>query len=188
MLSGCDSSPAPQHQMSSDRQRQLRQRLRRFGQRTLLVRKSRNRGTHRQPCGQSGCRWHPGEHGRAGHHQDPKLGGTRGRSRSLPSPLSAGTRRGTRGRRCCGRFPCFQRCCLDHRAHTPRRRRTHDRCPTGIPCRRTAVRPSRGDASHTERLERPVPLKLPHGTETVSTVKLYADDPKRLIDAVRGHI
>ena len=38
------------------------------------------------------------------------------------------------------------------------------------------------------RLERPVPLKLPHGTETVSTVKLYADDPKRFVDAVRGHI
>lgn len=38
------------------------------------------------------------------------------------------------------------------------------------------------------RLERPVPLKLPHGTETVNTVKLYADDPKRFVDAVRDHI
>jgi hypothetical protein len=38
------------------------------------------------------------------------------------------------------------------------------------------------------RIRRPVPLKLPQGTETVSTVKLYADDPKRFMDAVRGHI
>ena len=37
------------------------------------------------------------------------------------------------------------------------------------------------------QLVRPVPLKLPHGTETISTVKLYADDPKRFMDAVRGH-
>jgi len=38
------------------------------------------------------------------------------------------------------------------------------------------------------RLERPVPLKLPHGTETINIVKLYADDPKRFVDAVRDHI
>ena len=38
------------------------------------------------------------------------------------------------------------------------------------------------------RLERPVPLRLPHGTETVSTVKLYADDPRQFMDAVRPHI
>jgi len=38
------------------------------------------------------------------------------------------------------------------------------------------------------RLERPVRLKLPHGTGTVATVKLYADDPKRFMDAVRSHI
>jgi hypothetical protein len=38
------------------------------------------------------------------------------------------------------------------------------------------------------RLERPVRLRLPHGTETVGTVKLYADDPKRFMDAVRSHI
>ena len=38
------------------------------------------------------------------------------------------------------------------------------------------------------QLERPVAMKLPHGTETVSTVKLYADDPKRFMDAVRGHL
>jgi hypothetical protein len=38
------------------------------------------------------------------------------------------------------------------------------------------------------RLRCPVPLKLPQGTETVSTVKLYADDPKRFMDTVRGHI
>jgi hypothetical protein len=37
------------------------------------------------------------------------------------------------------------------------------------------------------QLVRPVPLKLPHGTETISTVKLYADDPKRFMEAVRGH-
>jgi hypothetical protein len=37
------------------------------------------------------------------------------------------------------------------------------------------------------RLDGPVPLKLPHGTEIVSTVKLYADDPKRFLDAVRSH-
>jgi hypothetical protein len=38
------------------------------------------------------------------------------------------------------------------------------------------------------RLERPVPLKLPHGIETVSRVMLYADDPQRFMDAVRSHI
>ena len=38
------------------------------------------------------------------------------------------------------------------------------------------------------RLERPVPLKLPHGIETVCTVKLYADDPTRFMDAVRSHM
>lgn len=53
--------------------------------------------------------------------------GQEGGSRSLPPPLSARTRRGTRGRRCRGRLPCFQRCRLDHRTHTPRRRRIHDR-------------------------------------------------------------
>ena len=38
------------------------------------------------------------------------------------------------------------------------------------------------------RLERPVPLKLPHGIETVCAVKLYADEPTRFMDAVRGRI
>jgi hypothetical protein len=38
------------------------------------------------------------------------------------------------------------------------------------------------------RLVRPVRLKLPHGTETICTVKLYADDPKGFMDAVRGHL
>ena len=38
------------------------------------------------------------------------------------------------------------------------------------------------------RLERPVPVKLPHGIETVCTVKLYADDPTRFMDAVRSHM
>jgi hypothetical protein len=38
------------------------------------------------------------------------------------------------------------------------------------------------------RLERRVPLKLPHGIESVCTVKLYADDPTRFMDAVRSHI
>ena len=39
----------------------------------------------------------------------------------------ARTGRRTRGRRRRGRFPCFQRCGLDHRTHTPRRRWTPDR-------------------------------------------------------------
>jgi hypothetical protein len=38
------------------------------------------------------------------------------------------------------------------------------------------------------QLEHTVSIKLPHGTETVGTVKLYADDPKGFMDAVRGHL
>jgi hypothetical protein len=37
-------------------------------------------------------------------------------------------------------------------------------------------------------LERPTPLRLPHGTETVSRVNLYADDPAAFLDKVRRHI
>jgi hypothetical protein len=37
------------------------------------------------------------------------------------------------------------------------------------------------------RLNRPVSIRLPHGTETVSTVNLYADDPKGFTDEVRNH-
>ncbi len=37
-------------------------------------------------------------------------------------------------------------------------------------------------------LERPTPLKLPHGTEVVDAVALYADDPKGFMDAVRVHL
>jgi hypothetical protein len=44
------------------------------------------------------------------------------------------------------------------------------------------------EANIEVRLERPVPLKLPHGIETVSTVRLHADDPQRFMDAVRSHI
>ena len=35
------------------------------------------------------------------------------------------------------------------------------------------------------RLNRPVSIRLPHGTETVSTVNLYADDPEGFTDEVR---
>jgi hypothetical protein len=38
------------------------------------------------------------------------------------------------------------------------------------------------------KLERPTTVRLPHGTETVSTLKLYADDPKAFLDEVRRHI
>jgi hypothetical protein len=37
-------------------------------------------------------------------------------------------------------------------------------------------------------LEHATPLRLPHGTETVSRVNLYADDPAAFLDAVRRHI
>jgi hypothetical protein len=37
-------------------------------------------------------------------------------------------------------------------------------------------------------LERATPLRLPHGTETVSRVNLYADDPAAFLDEVRRHI
>jgi hypothetical protein len=38
------------------------------------------------------------------------------------------------------------------------------------------------------RLETPTPLRLPHGTETVSRLAIYADDPKALMAAVRCHL
>jgi len=38
------------------------------------------------------------------------------------------------------------------------------------------------------KLERPTPMRLPHGSETVSKVALYVDDPKAFMDAVRHHI
>jgi hypothetical protein len=38
------------------------------------------------------------------------------------------------------------------------------------------------------QLERPAALRLPHGTETVSAVALYADQPAAFMDAVRRHI
>jgi hypothetical protein len=38
------------------------------------------------------------------------------------------------------------------------------------------------------QLERPVPLRLPHGTETVTSINLYADDPKAFLAEVRRHI
>ena len=37
------------------------------------------------------------------------------------------------------------------------------------------------------KLERPVPLRLPHGVETVRTVNLYTDDPKGFLAEVRRH-
>lgn len=37
-------------------------------------------------------------------------------------------------------------------------------------------------------LERPVPVRLPHGTETVKVVRIHVDEPKRFMDAVRGHL
>lgn len=37
-------------------------------------------------------------------------------------------------------------------------------------------------------LERAMPLRLPHGTETVNRVNLYADDPAAFLDEVRKHI
>ena len=74
---------------------ELGQFARRSGQRTLLVRESRNQRPNDQPCGQSGGRRHPSEHCRSSHDQDSKLGGTTGRSRSLPPSLPARTGRGT---------------------------------------------------------------------------------------------
>ena len=38
------------------------------------------------------------------------------------------------------------------------------------------------------KLERPVPLRLPAGAETVTSVNLYADDPKAFLAEVRHHI
>ena len=38
------------------------------------------------------------------------------------------------------------------------------------------------------RLERPMPLQLPHGVETVSTVSLYADDPKAFLAEARRYL
>lgn len=38
------------------------------------------------------------------------------------------------------------------------------------------------------RLNRPVSIRLPHGTETVSKVNLYVDNPKGFTDEVRHHI
>jgi hypothetical protein len=38
------------------------------------------------------------------------------------------------------------------------------------------------------RLNRPISLRLPHGIETVSSVNLYADDPKAFVDEVRNHV
>jgi hypothetical protein len=37
------------------------------------------------------------------------------------------------------------------------------------------------------KLERPVALRLPHGTETVARVHLYADEPKAFLAEVRRH-
>jgi len=37
-------------------------------------------------------------------------------------------------------------------------------------------------------LERPTDVRLPQGTETISTVSLYADDPKGFFEEVRRHI
>ena len=37
-------------------------------------------------------------------------------------------------------------------------------------------------------LERPTPLRLPHGTETVSRVNLYADDPAAFLNEARRNI
>ncbi len=38
------------------------------------------------------------------------------------------------------------------------------------------------------RLERPTPLRLPHGVETVSAVSLYADDPKGFLAEARRYL
>ena len=38
------------------------------------------------------------------------------------------------------------------------------------------------------RLERPVPIRLPHGPETVTAVHLYADDPRAFLAEVRRHL
>lgn len=38
------------------------------------------------------------------------------------------------------------------------------------------------------RLERPTTLRLPHGMETVSTISLYADDPKGFLAEVRRYL
>ena len=38
------------------------------------------------------------------------------------------------------------------------------------------------------RLEQPTPLRLPHGTETVSVVAIYADDPKAFLAEARHHL
>jgi hypothetical protein len=38
------------------------------------------------------------------------------------------------------------------------------------------------------RLEQPTPLRLPHGTETVSVVALHADDPKGFLAEARRHL
>lgn len=38
------------------------------------------------------------------------------------------------------------------------------------------------------RLERAVPVRLPHGTETVRTVRLYADDPRAFLEEVRRYL
>ena len=38
------------------------------------------------------------------------------------------------------------------------------------------------------RLEKPTPFRLPHGTETVSRLAIYADDPKRLLAEIRPYL
>jgi hypothetical protein len=38
------------------------------------------------------------------------------------------------------------------------------------------------------RLNRPIPLRLPHGIENVSIVNLHVDDPKAFADEVRNHV
>ena len=38
------------------------------------------------------------------------------------------------------------------------------------------------------RLEDPTPLRLPHGSETVSRLAIYADDPKAFMAEVRPHL
>ncbi len=38
------------------------------------------------------------------------------------------------------------------------------------------------------RLEKPTPLRLPHGTETVSRLAIYADDPKGFLAEVRPYL
>ena len=37
-------------------------------------------------------------------------------------------------------------------------------------------------------LERPIRVRLPHGTETVSGINLYADDPKAFMNEVRRYL